>query len=783
MPAGRVQVSPYFDMIEGTRALEIGNKSLDTGLIDLKPSDVYFDCAESRSLPEVAAVMDALLRSFMAWLDGLSLLVTVLSCRYVYEILQNYKRTGCLADTNFYDSRVRGMGEFSGGLPGGSSAESEGHTSAQSVDSSGATGGVEGSLELHRNNAYVNTVLCAYVIGLLKLVSVFINVAMEVLYEEEDIITSSMDLNFFTETPLEQVHERLEKAIAYLQSTLGASIELAAPAELAALLHLQLIRQLLQLPTTLNERIELFEGKRTVDLACLDETTAILHKLRSQTYVSVPELLFSRFVQVDCNNRHTPSPNTMVSTETALDNLTAVIQSIKTMIGDVSALRNDRQLLLYLQHNMGDEITASASAIVRGIFQVFFIRDDRSIAGLQESVSSLGLRRMESLCVVESSVMDASSWPLESTSEAEQLKNHCLAKISQLLGDFDAAFYQYLSGYCHNRCRQRQLLTRNLLLWESLQYTAESVEIELFAHGIGDTLGSGSYAGHPALPLSSYIYYEKLCMMVSVALMGFEQDVYSDFDAPIMYWYAGTIYAHIHQHLTGRMMEINASKLAWILALPQTIGHAKGTKKTALRAAHLRLVAEVVPKLVTNIAVIEEHLAPMTAANCTFCRGVSKVVLLFRALLQRDTSSTLLASEEQAFRLRMKPWSLIGTPEVPTYSQYTSQDRVTAAVTRFDGKKKSIIVQRIAQDTARELESAKKECEKTVANFNENEGLRPLHYCAGTYMDSWQRGVVETCDAYIEQLTKIGECPEMKVRMRRRSETSPYHPIYYLEAV
>ena len=89
MPAGRVQVSPYFDMIEGTRALEIGNKSLDTGLIDLKPSDVYFDCAESRSLPEVAAVMDALLRSFMAWLDGLSLLVTVLSCRYVYEILHN----------------------------------------------------------------------------------------------------------------------------------------------------------------------------------------------------------------------------------------------------------------------------------------------------------------------------------------------------------------------------------------------------------------------------------------------------------------------------------------------------------------------------------------------------------------------------------------------------------------------------------------------------------------------------------------------------------------------
>ena len=58
MPAGRVQVSPYFDMIGGTRALEVGNKSLDTGLIDLKPSDVYFDCAESRSLPEVAAVME-----------------------------------------------------------------------------------------------------------------------------------------------------------------------------------------------------------------------------------------------------------------------------------------------------------------------------------------------------------------------------------------------------------------------------------------------------------------------------------------------------------------------------------------------------------------------------------------------------------------------------------------------------------------------------------------------------------------------------------------------------
>lgn len=740
---GSLKVSQYLDMLEGTRALEIGNKALDTGLIELLPADLSFDCSQGRPLAEVNAIMNSVLRALVAWLDGLSLLVTVLSSRYVYDMLSNFKKNLLLSEAVFINRRI--------------------HPDDYVLPDT-------------EESAFVNIVLRGYVIGLVKLLSILYKIALDVLYEEEDITTRSMDFDYFCTTPLELVYEPLDAAIDYLTARPSDDVQNTA------LLHLQFIKLMLQLHQLLNDTVELFLDAKPLDTQYLRDSVTILEKLKSQSYVDIPELLVSRFVQVDCNNRHIPCENVTLSREIALGKLIEIINAVEKIMIDLPLIKNESQLQIYLSHNVGQQLATSANAIVRGFFQLFFIRDDRSIVGLMESVSSLAIQCMESLCLVHNSIMVVEEWNIEGSSHIEDVKSECLTKLTQLLDDIDAAFYQKLTVYGNNRSRQRQLLTRNLILWDTLQYNSENVEGELHSHGIGDRLTQQGAGDQPALAISSFVYYEKLNMMAEVVLTGFEQDIYSDFEADIMYWYAGELFAHIHQHASGRLRDINVSKLAWCQNFPKKIKKAKGPKKDALKQLHGQLSILAVPRLETNIAILDNHILPKTLTYYYLCRAIAMAIQLFRYFLNPE-KKPLWAEDEKLYRLRMKPWSSIGTPELPDFARYKESNNIQETLGGFEGKDRDIAVIKVAKNIETELQSVKKSCQEVVKKFVEDEKVRDrLLFGKNEYMKTWETEITETCNSYLEQLEALQKHSEQKkYKMVRCTGSSPLFPIYQLK--
>ncbi|PYD21397.1 hypothetical protein DND67_30935, partial [Pseudomonas syringae pv. pisi] len=135
---------------------------------------------------DVAGAMNHVLILLMLWFLGLSLPVTLFSNRYVMDFLQSYNSLGGqFARSNLVNKRLHG----------------DLYTESSSF---------EGVL--------VNKVLRAYVAGICKFAGIVRDVALNVLYDEEDLTTRNMDLNMLTAVESSVVLETIEEAQQWLQS-------------------------------------------------------------------------------------------------------------------------------------------------------------------------------------------------------------------------------------------------------------------------------------------------------------------------------------------------------------------------------------------------------------------------------------------------------------------------------------------------------------------------------------------------------------------------------------
>ncbi|KAM9915221.1 hypothetical protein OXX80_014205, partial [Metschnikowia pulcherrima] len=105
MEDGKIVATSNFDMLEGARALEMGNARLDTGLLKLTKAELSFDSSKGQPLSAVVSTMNKLFISYMSWLEGSSLSVTILSCRYVLDFLQSYRRCRQVKLSSFIEPR------------------------------------------------------------------------------------------------------------------------------------------------------------------------------------------------------------------------------------------------------------------------------------------------------------------------------------------------------------------------------------------------------------------------------------------------------------------------------------------------------------------------------------------------------------------------------------------------------------------------------------------------------------------------------------------------------
>lgn len=706
MTPGEIVASPYFDMLEGARALEIGNMRLDTGLMTLTKEELDFDSSEPRSAEEVASLMCTITSMYVCWVERESLLLTLYSCRYILDFLENYKACGCLDTLDFVNLRLH----------------------------------PDGKVVLDSDEAIlVNKVLRAFVIAIVKLAGFTRDLAINVLYDEEDLMTRSMDLDLLTSVPKEEILEELKMAQLWLKTFKNEHTDTIVH-------YIKLARSLVQMTDIVHHQMQLFSGT-VIDVPWASEGLASLRAIDPLALTNVPRGAISQFVQVDCNNKHIPSKVAYMDAVDAHKRLEKVFEDVRSMITQLSLLKNVHELGKYLDYTVR-YMALGSSAITRAIFQAFLVRDDRSICGSAEDLSSVTVQMMNLLCCLGNPILEDTKGP-----EKERL--------SALLDDLASAMYLQLSIPGNNRSRQRQLNNRQILFLDSFQSTAESIELELYAQGVGDSLSPTN--GVLALAISSFVHHIKLAVMLETLFLGFELALYKPWEAGQMYWYGGYLAQMQFDHLSRRVLAINKGKLAEISHLGALLKRVKhGTNKERYQRRY-KVLLPLSGKLKENIAHIEQFLMPLAQAHHLLSSAVAQLLHAYGALGMEMAVPS--ADREMLYQMRMKPWLSVGVPELPSFADYTRSTEVYDQLSKMSSVEKQWPT--VLGNIGNRFTLAKKVCDKLLAAL---EGDFKVYV----------EGLCKTCIAYKLEIMKLLAATKTgcKLELEMKKAYSAYFPLY-----
>ncbi|KAI5909480.1 N-alpha-acetyltransferase 35 [Candida parapsilosis] len=629
----KVVKSPLFELLDGTRALEVLNSRHDTGLIELKDDEIFFDCSMPQTATSIVNIQSKLLAQLVNWLEGHSLSETVLSCRYVQTMLENY----------FQDpDSISHKCAFS-------QPKLEPQTYTKDTD-----------------YWLVHRVLKAFVKGLCKFIGFVINLAKTFLYEEEDLITRSHDLNYFSEVAPRVIIDEINDTYEWI---LSHEIDHSD----TIISHMKLVQYLNQLEVeTASQKIPFMGNNVPTESLfsfCDEAINEINHIKQFKMYESsIPKGAFSKFIQVELGNTNVPVELASVSDTNYCEHLSGIFTVVKMYVNQAATIKSMNQLNDYLQFNIKYPI-GKFSVFARGLFQLFFIRDDKSIFGSSIDLPQLTIRIIENLVGPNTTLLK----PLEH--QLSQVKGstttEILTKYDSLVQDLDSAMYNNNCIYGANQCRVQQLISKSLVLWDTLQVEWEGFEVQMFQEfQVGDQINDNE----PAIAITSFIYYQKIELMIELLLGGASLELYKPFELYLIYWYGDILLENLIQHLKMRIRRILLGKMDAIEEkLPKKIKKLKnGPKKDSLKE-QLKYGQEVIiPKILSTIRhqdyLVESFENLQRLINCF--KGYFGILSKLKLLDFNKGPANRLTTMEHLYYLRMKPWSSIGVPQFPTYNIY-----------------------------------------------------------------------------------------------------------------
>lgn len=620
----KVVQSPLFDLLEGTRAIEINNPKLDTGLIPLTEEEIHFDCCKPIDEDELCGIMNKVLRLFSSWLDNSSLPLTVLSCRYVQNIVENY--------TYSLNKEIIHTLQFTGGKYDESTIEYQ----------------------------LTHKVLRSFIIGISKFIGICITIGLNVLYEEEDLITRAMDLNFLSEILSDDILLELNRAIEWCKS-----LNLRNKALIIS--HLRLALNLNELPIIFSIPINLFRDIN--DLNCkniiqmLNEGAINAKTIQNYNYddFNIPNGSISKSIQINLDNRNIPGEIYMIDNDKALKQYELIFVQIKNFFEKSSNLKDTEDFNNYLYYDIRTKVDGF-NVLTRGTFQLFLIRDDQTIMGLEYSLSSMTIKLMENLNCFNSNILNR-TWNLPSD-KMEIMEE----ELNKLLRDIDVGNYQSLIINGNNKCRQRQLMNKNILLWDSLQVNCESFELKLWElFNINDKFTESDELG---LPLTSFIYYNKLSLMIEYLLSGFELELYKDYEIYLIYWYSSYLIKILIDHVSSRIILINKYKLNQLRKKKQKNKQLSDFKKQSL----MKIINqnELLIEYYSNLNLIIENI-------CQYLLILHKDNIIDVKTLPNK----FYLSFEKLFKLRFKSFESVGVPRQLTFNQYLNSIKSQVSIEKL----------------------------------------------------------------------------------------------------
>lgn len=219
------------------------------------------------------------------------------------------------------------------------------------------------------------------------------------------------------------------------------------------------------------------------------------------------------------------------------------------------------------------------------------------------------------------------------------------------------SYLDVFRAFCQNRCRVRRTLCHAIQDWEAVQADAEEVD-QLLQHALEEKpiVYTPSLGGDPSdaysLPLSSWAYLYKLRLMEWIVQLGFELEVYQPDELAGMYWYLSYL-ARIRAGHVERIKAFAVRTLNELRANPATFtSHQEITMSRSLSFARAMLLD----------AAITWELSDALSSIYT---------VIYDRLKLLTPLSRPYSTDELRYEIRMRPFSPIELPELPSYSEFS----------------------------------------------------------------------------------------------------------------
>lgn len=566
---------------------------MDSGVVPPgEPTEPTFDPARPLKPGQVIWIMDQLSSLEISWLDGYPLSQTIFTSLHMDRLL---------APDNRYPYTL---------------------TYGEPVNSE----------KLMTEEGLTHIVLRAYCIALAKCCGVILQlIQSQNFYEEEDFVTHLFGRELLPRYDEARVSQTLDEAAMWVD---GSDL----PDEMKVALS---DRLLARRSYTLSVFGESNDWESLVGIA--RNKLAITHALSEP----LPEA-FTDKVQRHLATSTPPRPMLEVSYDESQKSWIKLYSDVAEAGRLVSIWT--RQSPGSLQRAVWSYASRNASTYPRAVFQDLLFAEGR-VAG-DVSHFDLLLTDVRDLVLAGDPLADPDSFQVEMPSDPRHI-------CSRILESFmDKIIDEYLNLYrmvCQNRCRIRRTFTQSITLLDELETSvAADADRQINAHVSRKRLDTPLGKKVHLNPLTSWSRYYKLKVMAETVALGFETDIYLDYEMGQMYSYLADLATmrsetvdHIDLFLTDRISQ-----------------RAKNVDK--------RYAAEC-------LASREWIQTLKIEANTTtaLARALATLHNLLLHLRLIEPAARPFAQPQLMYEARMKPYLAVANPRPPLVSEFQQSQRIS----------------------------------------------------------------------------------------------------------
>ncbi|KAK3944495.1 N-alpha-acetyltransferase 35, NatC auxiliary subunit [Diplogelasinospora grovesii] len=513
------------------------------------------------------------------------------------------------------------------------------------------------------------TVLRAYCLGLLK-ACWYVNerIKSEHYYEEEDFVTNTYHRSLLEDIDRTEIRDEILAARRLLHSIRHEISE-----EVSQALSLRL-----ELRTAFLRAIELSELRSNPDSLSLpwSQMKAVWAAINKSHHLGkpVPEA-FSTKIQRRVASTMPPRPIVHLSFEETFKHFNNLLEDGIEVL-KVLNYHDPQSLLNFVLTFQAKK--PQPLVYIRTLLQNFLFKDMVILGNL--SIRQVLDADLSIVVLPGSRLLDPANDAVEAPYDPRFAMAHQMEVFRQRAAQ---SYLDIHRAFCQNRCRVRRTLCHSIQDWETVQIDAEdidqllAVQLEEQPMSYTTTLTSSS---EPALslPLSSWAYLYKLRLMEWIVQLGFELETYQPDELAGMYWYlsylAKTRAQHVERIKAFTVSRYNEKRIA---------GTSKVTKSE--EEQHKRSLSYL------RVTLID------AAVTWELADGLSCLYTVLHRLKLIPTYPGPYSSDELRYDIRMKPFSTVGLPELPSFETFknataqpdtSTADLLTYALRAVEGAKR-----------------------------------------------------------------------------------------------